>query len=559
MYYNTYMKNEIVTFDRDPNNYKHWELLIDGRRATIFLDVAENEGIRPGYELKLNSYDLGVDIELNDIIQRIRFEQPQVKVVVITSKQEKNFSAGANIYMLGMSEHSWKVNFCKFTNETRNGFEDSSNSGSLKFIAAVNGICAGGGYEVALACDEILLVDDRSSTVSLPEVPLLGVLPGTGGLTRLTDKRKVRKDIADIFCTNADGVRGKKALDWNLVDHIAPPSKFNSLIDERVSFLESKVKLRNGSTGITLNNIKRTITDRNINYETISCILNKDSRVAEIKIHGPEENEIIAINELVEKGSEYWVLKFVRELDDLILMLRANELETGVITIQSEGSSTVIQKLTNILEENKDNWLVNEIIGFMRRTFSRLDISSRTIFTIVDNKSCFAGFLSELLFCADRTYMINNALLNENKSGPFISLSKLNFKSLEMVNGQTRLQTRFNNDDIKLSKLHDLCDKNLNAEEAFNHELITVIPDDLDWNDEIRLSIEERASFSPDALTGLEANLRFPGKESCETKIFGRLSAWQNWIFNRPNASSDEGALKLFGTGSKAKFDNKRV
>ena len=559
MYYNTYMKNEIVTFDRDPNNYKHWELLIEGSRATIFLDVAENEGIRPGYELKLNSYDLGVDIELNDIIQRIRFEQPQVKVVVITSKQEKNFSAGANIYMLGMSEHSWKVNFCKFTNETRNGFEDSSNSGSLKFIAAVNGICAGGGYEVALACDEILLVDDRSSTVSLPEVPLLGVLPGTGGLTRLTDKRKVRKDIADIFCTNADGVRGKKALDWNLVDYIAPPSKFNSLIDERVSFLESKVKLRNGSTGITLNNIKRTITDKNINYETISCILNKDSRVAEIKIHGPKENEIIAINELVEKGSEYWVLKFVRELDDLILMLRANELETGVITIQSEGSSTVIQKLTNLLEENKDNWLVNEIIGFMRRTFSRLDISSRTIFTIVDNKSCFAGFLSELLFCADRTYMINNALLNENKSGPFISLSKLNFKSLEMVNGQTRLQTRFNNDDIKLSKLHDLCDKNLNAEEAFNHELITVIPDDLDWNDEIRLSIEERASFSPDALTGLEANLRFPGKESCETKIFGRLSAWQNWIFNRPNASSDEGALKLFGTGSKAKFDNKRV
>ena len=559
MYYNARMKNEIVTFDRDPNNYKHWELLIEGSRATIFLDVAENEGIRPGYELKLNSYDLGVDIELNDIIQRIRFEQPQVKVVVITSKQEKNFSAGANIYMLGMSEHSWKVNFCKFTNETRNGFEDSSNSGSLKFIAAVNGICAGGGYEVALACDEILLVDDRSSTVSLPEVPLLGVLPGTGGLTRLTDKRKVRKDIADIFCTNADGVRGKKALDWNLVDHIAPPSKFNSLIDERVSFLESKVKLRNGSTGITLNNIKRTITDKNINYETISCILNKDSRVAEIKIHGPEENEIIAINELVEKGSEYWVLKFVRELDDLILMLRANELETGVITIQSEGSSIVIQKLTNLLEENKDNWLVNEIIGFMRRTFSRLDISSRTIFTIVDNKSCFAGFLSELLFCADRTYMINNALLNENKSGPFISLSKLNFKSLEMVNGQTRLQTRFNNDDIKLSKLHDLCDKNLNAEEAFNHELITVIPDDLDWNDEIRLSIEERASFSPDALTGLEANLRFPGKESCETKIFGRLSAWQNWIFNRPNASSDEGALKLFGTGSKAKFDNKRV
>ena len=559
MYYNASMQNDIVTFDRDPNGYKHWELKIENNRATIFLDVSEKEGIRPGYELKLNSYDLGVDIELNDIIQRIRFEQPQVKVVVITSKQEKNFSAGANIYMLGMSEHSWKVNFCKFTNETRNGFEDSSNSGSLKFIAAVNGICAGGGYEVALACDEILLVDDRSSTVSLPEVPLLGVLPGTGGLTRLTDKRKVRKDIADIFCTNADGVRGKKALDWNLVDHIAPPSKFSSLIDERVSYLENEVKLRNGKDGVNLNNINRKITDTNITYETISCTLNKDIRTAEIKINGPKENENITINDLIEKGSDFWVLKFVRELDDLILMLRANELETGVLTIRSEGSSEVIQKLTSLLEDNQNNWLVNEIIGFMRRTFSRLDVSSRTIFTIVDNNSCFAGFLSELLFCADRTYMINNSLLNENKNGPFVSLSKLNFKGLEMVNAQTRLQTRFSNDDLKLKKLHDLCNKNLNAEEAFNLELITVIPDDLDWNDEIRLSIEERASFSPDALTGLEANLRFPGKESCETKIFGRLSAWQNWIFNRPNASSDEGALKLFGTGSKAKFDNKRV
>ena len=559
MYYNTCMKNEIVTFDRDPNDYKHWELLIENNRATIFLDVSEKEGIRPGYELKLNSYDLGVDIELNDIVQRIRFEQPQVKVVVITSKQEKNFSAGANIYMLGMSEHSWKVNFCKFTNETRNGFEDSSNSGSLKFIAAVNGICAGGGYEVALACDEILLIDDRSSTVSLPEVPLLGVLPGTGGVTRLTDKRKVRKDIADIFCTNADGVRGKKALDWNLVDHIAPPSKFNKLIDKRVSFLESEVKFRNGNKGVPLKNIKRNITEKNITYETISCTLNKDIRTAEILINAPKENENVTIKDLVEKGSDFWVLKFIRELDDLILMLRTNELETGVLTIRTEGSSSVLQKLTNLLEENQDNWFINEIIGFMRRTFSRLDVSSKTIFTIVDNNSCFSGFLSELLFCADRTYMINNALLNENKDGPFVSLSKLNFKNLEMVNGQTRLQTRFNNDNLKLKKLYDLCDKSLNALEAFDHELITVIPDDLDWNDEIRLSIEERASFSPDALTGLEANLRFPGKETCETKIFGRLSAWQNWIFNRPNASSDQGALKLFGTGSKAKFDNKRV
>ena len=549
----------MITFDRDPESYKHWKLDIKGDRATVLLDVSEKDGIRPGYELKLNSYDLGVDIELNDIVQRIRFEYPEVKVVVITSNQEKNFSAGANIYMLGMSEHSWKVNFCKFTNETRNGFEDSSHSGSLKFIAAINGICAGGGYEVALACDEILLIDDRSSTVSLPEVPLLGVLPGTGGLTRLTDKRNVRRDIADIFCTNADGVRGKKALDWNLVDYIAPPSKFSDLINERVANIIKTVKHRNGKKGIKLNSLKRKITKESIVYETISCNFNRSNRTAEINIKGPKEADKLNVNDILEKGSDYWVLKFVRELDDLILMLRTNELEIGVITIRSEGPISIIQNISNMLEENQENWFINEILGFMRRTFSRLDISSKTIFTIVDNNSCFAGFLSEFLFCADRSYMINNALLNENKDGPFISLCKLNFKKLEMVNGQTRLQTRFSNNDLKLKELNELTDKLLNAEEAYQYGLITVIPDDLDWNDEIRLCIEERTSFSPDALTGLEANLRFPGKESCETKIFGRLSAWQNWIFNRPNASSDNGALKLFGTGSKAKFDNKRV
>ena len=549
----------MITFDRDPQSYKHWKLDIKNDRATVLLDVSEKEGIRPGYELKLNSYDLGVDIELNDIVQRIRFEYPEVKVVVITSNQEKNFSAGANIYMLGMSEHSWKVNFCKFTNETRNGFEDSSHSGSVKFIAAINGICAGGGYEVALACDEILLIDDRSSTVSLPEVPLLGVLPGTGGLTRLTDKRNVRRDIADIFCTNADGVRGKKALEWNLVDYIAPPSKFNELINERVTETSKTVKYRNGTKGIKLNSLKRKISEESIVYETISCNFNRNNRTAEINIKGPEERDIVNVNDIIEKGSDFWTLKFVRELDDLILMLRTNELEIGVITIRSKGSISHIQDISNMLAENQENWFINEILGFMRRTFSRLDISSKTIFTIVDNNSCFAGFLSEFLFCADRSYMINNALLNENKDGPYINLCKLNFEMLEMVNGQTRLQTRFNNDQAKLKNLKDLSGKLLNAEEAYKYGLITVIPDDLDWSEEIRLSIEERSSFSPDALTGLEANLRFPGKESCETKIFGRLSAWQNWIFNRPNASSDNGALKLFGTGSKAIFDNKRI
>lgn len=549
----------MITFDREPDSYKHWKVDVNENRATLFLDVSEKDGIKPGYDLKLNSYDLGVDIELNDIVQRIRFEHPKVKVVVITSNQEKNFSAGANIYMLGQSEHTWKVNFCKFTNETRNGFEDSSYSGSIKFIAAVNGICAGGGYEVALACDEILLVDDRSSTVSLPEVPLLGVLPGTGGVTRLIDKRKVRKDIADIFCTNADGVRGKKAVDWKLVDYIAPPSKFDDLINERVSKVTASVKLRNGENGIKLKALNRNITNEGIDYDTIKAKINREDRIANIHIIGPKSDDVIDINEVIKMGSNWWALKFARELEDLILLLRTNELEVGVLTITSEGSTDDILSVTSILEDNKNIWFINEITGLLRRTLSRLDMSSRSIFTIIDNNSCFSGLLAELLFAADRTYMLNNAMSPENTKGPFITLSDINFISLEMVNGLSRLATRFNNDEPKLNALRKILGKRLNAEEAFEEELITVIPDDLDWNEEIRLSVEERTSFSPDALTGLEANLRFPGKETCETKIFGRLTAWQNWIFNRPNAVSEKGALKLFGTGSRAKFDNKRV
>ena len=549
----------MITFDREPDSYKHWKVDVNENRATLFLDVSEKDGIKPGYDLKLNSYDLGVDIELNDIVQRIRFEHPKVKVVVITSNQEKNFSAGANIYMLGQSEHTWKVNFCKFTNETRNGFEDSSYSGSIKFIAAVNGICAGGGYEVALACDEILLVDDRSSTVSLPEVPLLGVLPGTGGVTRLIDKRKVRKDIADIFCTNADGVRGKKAVDWKLVDYIAPPSKFDDLINERVSKVTASVKLRNGENGIKLKALNRNITNEGIDYDTIKAKINREDRIANIHIIGPKSDDVIDINEVIKMGSNWWALKFARELEDLILLLRTNELEVGVLTITSEGSTDDILGVTSILEDNKNIWFINEITGLLRRTLSRLDMSSRSIFTIIDNNSCFSGLLAELLFAADRTYMLNNSMSPENTKGPFITLSDINFISLEMVNGLSRLATRFNNDEPKLNALRKILGKRLNAEEAFEEELITVIPDDLDWNEEIRLSVEERTSFSPDALTGLEANLRFPGKETCETKIFGRLTAWQNWIFNRPNAVSEKGALKLFGTGSRAKFDNKRV
>lgn len=549
----------MITFDRNPENYKHWKVVIEEHKATLFLDVSEKDGIKPGYDLKLNSYDLGVDIELNDIVQRLRFEHPKVKVVVITSSQEKNFSAGANIYMLGQSEHTWKVNFCKFTNETRNGFEDSSESGSIKFIAAVNGICAGGGYEVALACDEILLIDDRSSTVSLPEVPLLGVLPGTGGVTRLIDKRKVRKDLADIFCTNADGVRGKKAVDWKLVDYIAPPSKFNDLIDERVSKVRSTVKLRDGKEGIKLKSLNRNITNEGIQYDTVKAEINRDSRIANIHIIGPTAEDVINIIDVQKIGSNWWPIKFARELEDLILLLRTNELEVGVLTFTSEGNTDHIMNVTSIIEDNANNWLINEITGLLRRTLSRLDLSSRSIFTIVDNDSCFSGILAELLFSADRTYMLNNAMSQKEKEGPFIAISKINFSSLEMVNGLSRLATRFNNDELKLDLLRKLIGDKLNAEKAFMEELITVIPDDLDWSDEIRLSVEERTSFSPDALTGLEANLRFPGKETCETKIFGRLTAWQNWIFNRPNAVSEKGALKLFGTGSRAKFDNKRV
>ena len=549
----------MITFDRNPENYKHWKVVIEEHKATLFLDVSEKDGIKPGYDLKLNSYDLGVDIELNDIVQRLRFEHPKVKVVVITSSQEKNFSAGANIYMLGQSEHTWKVNFCKFTNETRNGFEDSSESGSIKFIAAVNGICAGGGYEVALACDEILLIDDRSSTVSLPEVPLLGVLPGTGGVTRLIDKRKVRKDLADIFCTNADGVRGKKAVDWKLVDYIAPPSKFNDLIDERVSKVRSTVKLRDGKEGIKLKSLNRNITNEGIQYDTVKAEINRDSRIANIHIIGPTAEDVINIIDVQKIGSNWWPIKFARELEDLILLLRTNELEVGVLTFTSEGNTDHIMNVTSIIEDNANNWLINEITGLLRRTLSRLDLSSRSIFTIVDNDSCFSGILAELLFSADRTYMLNNAMSPEGKEGPFIAISKINFSSLEMVNGLSGLATRFNNDELKLDLLRKLIGDKLNAEKAFMEELITVIPDDLDWSDEIRLSVEERTSFSPDALTGLEANLRFPGKETCETKIFGRLTAWQNWIFNRPNAVSEKGALKLFGTGSRAKFDNKRV
>jgi len=547
----------MITFDTHPDRYKHWRLAVDGPVATLTLDVAEDGGIKPGYKLKLNSYDLGVDIELHDALNRIRFEHPQVKCVVLTSGKERMFCAGANIYMLGVSPHAWKVNFCKFTNETRNSMEDSSAATGLKFLAALNGACAGGGYEVALACDEIVMVDDRSTTVSLPEVPLLGVLPGTGGLTRLVDKRKVRRDLADVFCTTAEGVRADRAKQWKLVDHTAPPARFSDLVQERARALCAASGRAAAAKPVPLPPLERRVDENGYHYRWVEVAFDRARRVASLTVAAPPEGKAKSLAEIEALGAAWWPLALARELDDAILMLRTNELELGTLLLQTRGSVAAVLVNDALMAEHREHWLVREVEAYLRRTLARLDVSSRSLFAIIDRGSCFAGTLFELALAADRSFML--ALPEGDNDAPRIALSAANFRAYPMVNGLTRLATRFCGVDPAMARLAGERGRELDAAAAEALGLVTFAPDELDWEDEIRLAVDERASLSPDALTGLEASLRFAGEETMLTRIFGRLSAWQNWIFNRPNAVGEKGALKLFGTGSKPQFNWERV
>ncbi|OGA19270.1 MAG: benzoyl-CoA-dihydrodiol lyase [Betaproteobacteria bacterium RIFCSPLOWO2_02_FULL_63_19] len=547
----------LISFDTHPDRYNHWKLDVQGSVATLAMNVNEDKGLKPGYKLKLNSYDLGVDIELHDALQRIRFEHPAVKTVVLTSARERMFCSGANIYMLGLSTHAWKVNFCKFTNETRNGIEDSSRHSGLKFLAAVNGTVAGGGYELALACDEILMIDDRSSTVSLPELPLLGVLPGTGGLTRVTDKRKVRRDLADVFCTTSEGVRADRAKQWKLVDHAAKPQRFAQAVSERVAALAAQSNRSGGGKGVTLTPLDRTIDDAGYHYEHVDAEVDRKTRVASITVRAPGSAQPTDVDGILAAGAAWWPLAMARELDDAILMLRTNELEVGTWLLKTRGDIDAVLAVDQSLKANQSNWFVNEVIGMLRRTLARLDVTSRTLYAIIDKGSCFAGTLLEIALSADRSYML--ALPDEPDESPCIALSDRNFGSYPMVNHQTRMLTRFCDDEQPAEATRARIGEKLRAEQAAELGLVTFTPDDLDWDDEVRLAIEERTSQSPDALTGLEANLRFTGTETMETRIFARLSAWQNWIFNRPNAVGEQGALKVYGTGGKAKFNWERI
>ena len=547
----------LVTYDAHPDRYRHWKLSFDGAVATLAMDVNEDGGLVPGYKLKLNSYDLGVDIELNDAINRIRFEHPEVRTVVVTSARDRVFCSGANIFMLGVSSHAWKVNFCKFTNETRNGIEDSSRHSGLKFIAACNGTTAGGGYEVALACDEVLLVDDRSSAVSLPEVPLLGVLPGTGGLTRITDKRRVRRDRADVFCTLVEGVRAQRAKEWRLVDDCAKPQQFAELVRRRAAALAATSDRPAGARGVALPPLERGIDGSGYHYPTVDARIDRAARRATIVVKAPATAEPAGLDAILAKGAAWWPLAMARDLDDAILMLRTNDLEIGTWILKTEGDAAHVLACDEALDRHAANWFVRETTGMLRRTLARLDVTSRSLYALVEPGSCFAGTLAELALAADRTYLA--ALPGDPDREPRITLAAANFGRYPMVNGKARLAARFYDEDAPIAAARAAIGRPLGADAAVELGLVTSAPDDLDWDEEIRLALEERASLSPDALTGMEANLRFGPGETMETRVFGRLSAWQNWIFIRPNATGEAGALKVFGSGSKARFNRERV
>ena len=559
------MNVDTIDFRTSPDRYKHWQLSVDGPVATLTMAVDSESGLRDDYELKTNSYDLGVDIELADAAQRLRFEHPTVKVVVVTGGLDKIFCAGANIQMLAGSTHEHKVNFCKFTNETRNGIEDATANSSQTWIAAVNGTAAGGGYELALACDEILLIDDKSSAVSLPEIPLLAVLPGTGGLTRVVDKRHVRRDLADAFATRTEGIRGDTAVEWKLVDHIAPASGWEELIAQRAQARAAKSDRPDDALGIELSPIERTVDGDTITYSTVSVSIDRSTGSAAITVKGPTGDEPATPDELTEAGAAAWILRSVRELDDAVLHLRLNETDIGTWVFQTTGDIDDVAQAEQVLADHADHWLVREIRLFWSRTLKRIDVSARSLITLIEPGACFTGTLAELVLAADRSFMLTGTWedLDDPPEPVTIRLSAANGDTTggwyPMWNGLTRLQTRFWGRDDALARAVQTAGKELLAEDALDAELVTFAPDDLDWPDEIRLTLEERNSFSPDALTGMEANYRFVGPETMETKIFARLTAWQNWIFQRPNAVGPEGALRRFGTGSRPDFDPHRV
>jgi len=552
-----------VDFRTDPAQYRHWRLECAGPVATLTMDVAEQGGLVPGYDLKLNSYDLGVDIELYDAVQRLRFEHPEVRAVVLTSGKDKVFSAGANIRMLAAAPHPWKVNFCKFTNETRNGIEDATASSGQTYLAALNGTASGGGYELALACEHIMLVDDRSSAVSLPELPLLGVLPGTGGLTRVTDKRHVRRDLADYFATKSEGIGGKKAVAWRLVDEAVPRGQWAETVAQRAEELaaQSTRPVGPGAKGIELTPLAKDRTGSQIDYTHVSARLDRDRRVAEITVRGPDGSAPGSIEQVHEQGAGFWTLAMTRELDDLILDLRTNELELGTWVLRTGGGAEQVLAFDQMLLDHRDDWLASEILLYLKRTLKRLDVTSRSLLALIEPGSCFTGSLLELALAADRSYMLAGVFEETDPEAEpaALTVGPANLGPLPMGNGLTRLQTRFLGDPDALAAAEKRAGGPIQAEDAERLGLVTFAPDDIDWDEEVRIAVEERASFSPDALTGLEANYRFAGPETLETKIFGRLTAWQNWIFYRPNASGPDGALRRYGTGQRADFDRKRV